>query len=219
MRRLVCMAMAVMTASILAIGCSPEASVPVPPEAKPTDGQQPKPESPVQNENNGAGQNEANNEKPLPAEQPGLTAQLILDDNFLKLLANNEINGFDIAIGMKKEEVVKRYGAVVKKDFLDGGQYAVLEKLDDGIVFFDGADRVYAIDLEGSRLGTATLEAIQQGWGTPVDEGESMVDGEYLLLYEAGDNSVFISAENKNSPPEKIRIINKKMLDEFPQKF
>ncbi|ELK42071.1 hypothetical protein D478_10890 [Brevibacillus agri BAB-2500] len=46
-----------------------------------------------------------------------------------------------------------------------------------------------------------------------------MVDGEYLLLYEAGDNSVFISAENKNSPPEKIRIINKKMLDEFPQKF
>ncbi|ELK42072.1 hypothetical protein D478_10895 [Brevibacillus agri BAB-2500] len=110
----------------------------MPPEAKPTDGQQPKPESPVQNENNGAGQNEANNEKPLPAEQPGLTAQLILDDNFLKLLANNEINGFDIAIGMKKEEVVKRYGAVVKKDFLDGGQYAVLEKLDDGIVFLTG---------------------------------------------------------------------------------
>ncbi|RNB56144.1 hypothetical protein EDM57_13000 [Brevibacillus gelatini] len=73
--------------------------------------------------------------------------------------------------------------------------------------------------MAGSRLGTATLETSQQGWGTPVDEGESMANGKYLLLYKAGDNSVFISAENKTSPPEKIRIINKKMLDEFPQKF
>lgn len=131
MRRLACTVIAVMTASTLAVGCSPEASVPATSEDKPIDRQP---------------------QKPLSAEQPGLTAQLILDDNFLKLLASNEINGFDIAIGMKKEEVIKRYGAVVKQDFLDGGQSP-----GDGYTGNDSAGMGYACMMKGKAWPTESI--------------------------------------------------------------
>lgn len=52
------------------------------------------------------------------------------DQNFLPLLANGEIQGFDISIGEMKEAVLKSYGPIKSEDFLDGGRYSLLEKLD-----------------------------------------------------------------------------------------
>lgn len=45
-----------------------------------------------------------------------------------------------------------------------------------------------------------------------------MVDGKYNLFYEAGDNSVFITADDLESPAHVMKIINKMMVEESPQK-
>ena len=66
-------------------------------------------------------------------------------------------------------------------------------------------------------MSQTNLGVIREQLGTPVAQGKSMVDEKFDMYYEAGDNSVYISARDEHSPVEKIRIINKKMLDESPQ--
>lgn len=144
--------------------------------------------------------------------------QVLINQDFLSLLGNNQINGFDLSIGMSKADVIAQYGAVTKEDFYEGGLYQEFEKLQNGIVYFDGSDRFYAIHLAASHMSETNLAAIMEALGTPIEQGASMVDDKYNLYYEAGDNSVFISADNLESPAETIKIINKVMLDESPQK-
>lgn len=144
--------------------------------------------------------------------------QVLLNQDFLSLLRNNQINGFDLSIGMSKADVITRYGAVTKEDFYEGGLYQEFEKLQNGIVYFDGSDRVYAIHLAASHMNETNLTTMLEALGTPIEQGVSMVDDKYILYYEAGDNSVFISADNLESPAQTIKIINKVMLDESPQK-
>lgn len=148
----------------------------------------------------------------------GYEKQVLLNQDFLPLLVNNQINGFDLTIGMSKADVIARYGAVTKEDFYEGGLYQEFEKLQNGIVYFDGSDRVYAIHLAASHMNETNLTTMLKALGTPIEQGVSMVDDKYILYYEAGDNSVFISADNLESPAQTIKIINKVMLDESPQK-
>lgn len=114
---------------------------------------------------------------------------------------------------------MKIYGAITKEDYLDGGRYSILEKLDKGIVFFDGSDRVYAMDLGASHLDKTDLEGIKKSLGAPADKGVSDVDGDYYLEYGTGDVTVIFNAKDKTSAAEKVRIINKNMMSDAPQKI
>ncbi|USG68182.1 hypothetical protein NDK47_13240 [Brevibacillus ruminantium] len=143
--------------------------------------------------------------------------KVFLDDSFLSELSQNKIKGFDISIGASKKEVTEIYGRVSERDFYDGGQYLAFEHLSGAIFFFDGQHRVYAMDLAGFHLNTADIAEIRQTLGTPEDEGDSHVDGEWFLYYQAGENSVIFSAENGNAPVDRMRVINKKMVEESPQ--
>ncbi|MEJ8547961.1 DUF4309 domain-containing protein [Brevibacillus borstelensis] len=143
--------------------------------------------------------------------------KVILDENFLPGLTNNKLNGFNISIGSSLQEVSEKYGQVTSKDFYDGGQYHAFEHLQRGFVFFNGKEQVYAIDLSGYHLSTTSLEEIKKALGTPASEGADEMDGGWLLVYEAGDNTVYLHAEDAKFPVEKIRVINKKILEESPQ--
>lgn len=145
--------------------------------------------------------------------------KLLLDQKFIPLLASGEIQGFDISIGSIKEDVVKKYGTITKKDFFDGGKYSQLEKLEKGIVYFDGKNRVYAIDLGAIHLDKTNLKEIKTAMGAPKVEEISDIDNEYFLMYESGDVTVYFYAKNKEAPVETIRIINKQMISEAPQNY
>ncbi|MEK3741178.1 MULTISPECIES: hypothetical protein [unclassified Brevibacillus] len=217
MKRFIYVAIA---ASMLVIGCSPGASEPVASKDTPPAGkqeQQPNPAPQDEGTKPEQGSEEAKEGNETTTDDAPNGSKIIIDGNFLKQLASNEINGFDIAIGMTKQEVIELYGRVIKEDYYDGGRYQAFENLSGGIVYFDGKNRVYAIDLAGEHLNQTNLNVIRQQLGTPVAQGQSMVDEKFDLYYEAGENSVFISAKDEHSPVEKIRIINKKMLDESPQ--
>jgi len=140
--------------------------------------------------------------------------KLLLDQDFLPRLARNESNGFDVSIGMTKDDVIAKYGKVTKLEVYEGGIYYAFEKLPEGILYFDNNDRVYAIHLSASHLSETNLTKIIDVLGPPVEQGESLVDGGYTLFYKAGDNEIFISAESPESSVDKIRIINKKMLND-----
>lgn len=140
--------------------------------------------------------------------------KLLLDQEFLPRLARNETNGFDVSIGMTKDEVIAKYGKVTKVEVYEGGIYYAFEKLPEGIFYFDNKSRVYAIHLSASYLSETNLTKIIDTLGPPVEQGESLVDGDYTLFYKAGDNEIFISAESSESSVDKIRIINKKMLSD-----
>lgn len=140
--------------------------------------------------------------------------QLLLDQDFLPRLARNESNGFDVSIGMKKDDIIAKYGEVTKVEVYEGGIYYAFEKLPEGIFYFDNQSRVYAIHLSASHLSETNLTQIIDALGPPVEQGESLVDGDYTLFYKAGDNEIFISAESPESSVDKIRIINKKMLND-----
>ncbi|RAT99515.1 hypothetical protein ASG16_001025 [Brevibacillus sp. Leaf182] len=185
-------------------GCSPDTSVSTDSKQQPVTEQQQEPG------NSGGDQKQE--------KQTATVHQIILDEQFLKLLAKNEISGFNIHIGMKREEVSALYGKVTKQDYWDGGRYEVFEKLESALIYFDGQDRVYGIDLAGLHLNETNLDSIRKNLGAPVSEEKSMVDQDYVMFFEAGDNSVFISAKDEQSPADKIRIINKKMIEESPQK-
>ncbi|WP_244297384.1 hypothetical protein [Brevibacillus antibioticus] len=163
--------------------------------------------------------------QPLAVEQKQAEAEpkVVLDENFLKSLEKNEINGFPIAIGMKKEEVISRYGKVTKEDFWNGGIYHSFEKLEGGAVLFDGKDRVYGIELEAQRLSETNLEAIIKKVGKPSEQGMSDLSEQYVIYYEAADNLVRIYAADEKLPAGKVRnadrmiIFNKKLYDEAPR--
>ncbi|MGD8191452.1 DUF4309 domain-containing protein [Brevibacillus ginsengisoli] len=138
-------------------------------------------------------------------------SKIILDHNFLPLLASGEIQGFDISIGANKEDVLKKYGAVTEEDYYEGGKYSKLEKLNNGIVFFDDKNRVYAIDLAASSLDKTNLEEIKKALGSPVSEGVSDIDDSYCLTYETGNVTVNLSSKDNKSPVETISIINKNL--------
>ncbi|WP_056496065.1 hypothetical protein [Brevibacillus sp. Leaf182] len=201
MRKWVCMTVMV---GLIVGGCSPDTSVSTDSKQQPVTEQQQEPG------NSGGDQKQE--------KQTATVHQIILDEQFLKLLAKNEISGFNIHIGMKREEVSALYGKVTKQDYWDGGRYEVFEKLESALIYFDGQDRVYGIDLAGLHLNETNLDSIRKNLGAPVSEEKSMVDQDYVMFFEAGDNSVFISAKDEQSPADKIRIINKKMIEESPQK-
>lgn len=149
--------------------------------------------------------------------------KIILDEKFLKSLEKNEINGFPIAIGMKKEEVISLYGKVTKEDFWNGGIYHDFEMLKGGSVLFDGMDRVYGIELAAQHLSEMNLGSIIKKVGKPSEQGWSDLREEYVIYYEAADNLVYIYAADEKLPAGKVRnadrieIINKKMYDEAPR--
>lgn len=201
MRKWVCM---IVMAGLIGGGCSSETSVP-------TDSKR----QPVAEQKQETGNSEGDQKQENQSTTEG---QIILDDQFLKLLAKNEISGFDIHIGMKRDEVSALYGKVTKQDYWDGGRYEVFEKLNSALIYFDGQDRVYGIDLAGLHLNETNLDTIRKNLGAPVSEEKSMADEDYVMFFEAGDNSVFISAKDEQSPADKIRVINKKMIEESPQK-
>ncbi|MGG4450870.1 MULTISPECIES: hypothetical protein [Brevibacillus] len=201
MRKWVCMTV---VAGLIVGGCSPDTSVST--DSK----QQPVTEQKQEAGNSGGDQKQE--------KQTATVRQIILDDQFLKQLSKNEISGFDIHIGMKRDEVSALYGKVTKQDYWDGGRYEVFEKLESALIYFDGQDRVYGIDLAGLHLNETNLDTIRKNLGAPVSEDKSMADEDYVMFFEAGDNSVFISAKDEQSPADKIRIINKKMIEESPQK-
>lgn len=201
MRKWVCMTV---VAGLIVGGCSPDTSVST--DSK----QQPVTEQQQEAGNSGGDQKQE--------KQTATVRQIILDDQFLKQLSKNEISGFDIHIGMKRDEVSALYGKVTKQDYWDGGRYEVFEKLESALIYFDGQDRVYGIDLAGLHLNETNLDTIRKNLGAPVSEDKSMADEDYVMFFEAGDNSVFISAKDEQSPADKIRIINKKMIEESPQK-
>lgn len=145
--------------------------------------------------------------------------QVVLDETFLAGLAENQVKGCPISIGSRKQEVIDRFGSVREKGFYDGGQYHAFEHLAGGIVFFDGQDRVYAFDLTGDFLNTSRIDEVKKQLGKPTEEGVNQVDGGWFLLYQAGDNMLILDAADAQSPIEKIRVINKKMVEENPQKF
>lgn len=199
MKRLTCMAI---VAGLLVGGCS-SANVSTEPKEQPVE------EKKQETVQEGKGESD---------KQSGTTEQVVLDEQFLKLLAKNEIGGFPIAIGTKKEAISAQYGKVIKQDYWDGGQYNIFEKLEGALLYFDGQDRLYAIDLAGHRLSETKLETIRKNLGAPVSEDKSMADQDYVMYFEAGDNSVFIHAKDEQSSADKIRIINKKMIEESPPK-
>ncbi|MGG4462577.1 hypothetical protein ABEX29_30295 [Brevibacillus porteri] len=201
MRKWVCMTV---VAGLIVGGCSPDTSVST--DSK----QQPVTEQKQEAGNSGGDQKQE--------KQTATMRQITLDEQFLQLLAKNEISGFDIHIGMKRDEVSALYGKVTKQDYWDGGRYEVFEKLESALIYFDGQDRVYGIDLAGLHLNETNLDTIRKNLGAPVSEDKSMADEDYVMFFEAGDNSVFISAKDEQSPADKIRIINKKMIEESPQK-
>ncbi|MED1801984.1 hypothetical protein [Brevibacillus porteri] len=201
MRKWVCMTV---VAGLIVGGCSPDTSVST--DSK----QQPVAEQKQEAGNSGGDQKQE--------KQTATVRQITLDEQFLQLLAKNEISGFDIHIGMKRDEVSALYGKVTKQDYWDGGRYEVFEKLESALIYFDGQDRVYGIDLAGLHLNETNLDTIRKNLGAPVSEDKSMADEDYVMFFEAGDNSVFISAKDEQSPADKIRIINKKMIEESPQK-
>ncbi|NRR23673.1 hypothetical protein [Brevibacillus sp. MS2.2] len=201
MRKWVCMTV---MAGLIVGGCSPDTNVST--DTKP---------QPVTEEKQEAG-NSGGDQK--QEKKTSDVRQIILDEQFLKLLAKNEISGFDIHIGMKRDEVSALYGKVTKQDYWDGGRYEIFEKLESALIYFDGQDRVYGIDLAGLHLNETNLDTIRKNLGAPVSEEKSMADEDYVMFFEAGDNSVFISAKDEKSPADKIRIINKKMIEESPQK-
>ncbi|MGG4455942.1 hypothetical protein [Brevibacillus porteri] len=201
MRKWVCLTV---VAGLIVGGCSPDTSVS-------TDSKQ----QPVAEQKQEAGNSGGDKKQ---EKQTATVRQIILDEQFLQLLAKNEISGFDIHIGMKRDEVSALYGKVTKQDYWDGGRYEVFEKLESALIYFDGQDRVYGIDLAGLHLNETNLDTIRKNLGAPVSEDKSMTDQDYVMFFEAGDNSIFISAKDKKSPADKIRIINKKMIEESPQK-
>ena len=160
-------------------------------------------------------------DKESDTEAPDVQEQqkIVLNEDFLSQLSRNQIQGFNVSIGMSKADVIQLYGGVTQEDFYEGGLYQAFERLQGGIMFFDGSDRAYAIHLDETHLDRTDLAAIKNALGTPVEEGISMVDGQYVLFYEAGDNSVFISAPDSASPVTRLKIINKKMMEESPQVF
>jgi len=153
---------------------------------------------------------------PKPKDVPEQVEQkkLLLDQEFLPRLARNESNGFDVSIGMTKDDVIAKYGQVTRVEVYEGGIYYAFEKLPEGIFYFDNKNRVYAIHLSATHLSETNLMKIIDALGPPVEQGESLVDGDYTLFYKAGDNEVFISAESSEASVDKIRIINKKMLND-----
>lgn len=163
--------------------------------------------------------------QPLVVEQKQAEVEpkVILDDKFLETLKKNEINGFNIAIGMKKEEVIALYGKVTKEEFWNGGIFHYFEKLEGGSVLFDGKDRVYGIELGAEHLSETNLAAIIKKVGKPAEQGMSDLSQEYIIEYGAGDNHVNIYAADEGLPAGKVRnadrikIINKKMYDEAPR--
>ncbi|WP_429845427.1 hypothetical protein [Brevibacillus sp. FIR094] len=201
MRKWVCITV---VAGLIVGGCSPDTSVST--DSK----QQPVTEQKQEAGNSGGDQKQE--------KQTATVRQINLDGQFLQMLAKNEISGFDIHIGMKRDEVSALYGKVTKQDYWDGGRYEVFEKLESALIYFDGQDRVYGIDLAGLHLNETNLDTIRKNLGAPVSEDKSMADQDYVMFFEAGDNSVFISAKDEQSPADKIRIINKKMIEESPQK-
>ncbi|RNB87259.1 DUF4309 domain-containing protein [Brevibacillus fluminis] len=144
--------------------------------------------------------------------------KLILDGKFLPMLKDGRVQGIDIAIGTTKESVLKKYGPITKQDYYDGGQYTAFEKLGKGILYFDGHDRVYCMDLGSQWADKTELNAIKQALGAPNDEGVSDVDGDYYLYYVVGKIELFLAFDSKDAPLKSIRIINKQMITDFPQK-
>ena len=127
MKRLIYVAIA---ASMLVIGCSPGASEPVASKDTPPAGkqeQQPTPAPQDEGTKQEQGSEEAKEGTDTTTDDTQDGSKIIIDGNFLKQLANNEINGFDIAIGMTKPEVIELYGRVIKEDYYDGGVIKLLK--------------------------------------------------------------------------------------------
>ncbi|QQE76351.1 hypothetical protein KDJ56_10725 [Brevibacillus composti] len=68
-------------------------------------------------------------------------------------------------------------------------------------------------------MNTSRIDEVKKQLGKPTEEGVNQVDGGWFLLYQAGDNMLILDAADAQSPIEKIRVINKKMVEENLQKF
>ncbi|WP_232695904.1 hypothetical protein [Brevibacillus daliensis] len=189
------LAILTVAALLLLAGCAPDKPTTEPPVTSPETGQTGE-QQPVQE-----------------------ISKVKLNEKFLGELATNEIQGFPIAIGASKDEIMKKYGAVTETNFYEGGEYHAFEKLDQALLFFDGKERLYAIDIGSKYLSTTDSQNLKKAVGKPDYDGMDDSTGGYTITYQAGDNSVFISAADDKSPVEKIRIINKKMIEEAPQEL
>ncbi|MGO0062512.1 hypothetical protein ACTID9_21240 [Brevibacillus fluminis] len=155
---------------------------------------------------------------PPQPDEAQAAGKVILDGKFLPMLKDGRVQGIDIAIGTTKESVLKKYGPITKQDDYDGGQYTAFAKLAHGVLYFDGHDRVYCMDLGAQWADKTELNAIKQALGAPIDEGVSEVNGDYSLYYAVGEIEVYLGFDSKDAPLKSIRIINKQMISDYPQK-